>query len=45
MKILIAGAGPAGLYLAYLLKRQQPGCEVRIVEQNPRDSRIFRAAD
>jgi len=38
VKILIAGAGPAGLYLAYLLKRQRPGCEVRIVEQNPRDS-------
>jgi len=38
MKILIAGAGPAGLYLAYLLKRQQPHCQLRIVEQNPRDS-------
>ena len=38
MKILIAGAGPAGLYLAYLVKRQLPGWEVRIVEQNPRDS-------
>jgi len=38
MKVLIAGAGPAGLYLAYLLKRQLPAWEVRIVEQNPRDS-------
>jgi 2-polyprenyl-6-methoxyphenol hydroxylase-like FAD-dependent oxidoreductase len=38
MKVLIAGAGPAGLYLAYLVKRQLPGWEVRIVEQNPRDS-------
>jgi 2-polyprenyl-6-methoxyphenol hydroxylase-like FAD-dependent oxidoreductase len=38
MKMLIAGAGPAGLYLAYLAKRQLPGWEVRIVEQNPRDS-------
>ncbi|MGH8694531.1 MAG: FAD-dependent monooxygenase [Burkholderiales bacterium] len=38
MKILIVGAGPAGLYLAYLVKRQLPGCEVRVVEQNPRDS-------
>ena len=38
MKILIAGAGPAGLYLAYLVKRQHPGWEIRIVEQNPRDS-------
>ena len=38
MKILIAGAGPAGLYLAYLVKRQLPGWEIRIVEQNARDS-------
>jgi 2-polyprenyl-6-methoxyphenol hydroxylase-like FAD-dependent oxidoreductase len=38
MKMLIAGAGPAGLYLAYLVKRQLPGWEVRIVEQNRRDS-------
>jgi 2-polyprenyl-6-methoxyphenol hydroxylase-like FAD-dependent oxidoreductase len=38
MKMLIAGAGPAGLYLAYLVKRQLPAWEVRIVEQNPRDS-------
>jgi 2-polyprenyl-6-methoxyphenol hydroxylase-like FAD-dependent oxidoreductase len=38
MKMLIAGAGPAGLYLAYLVKRQLPGWEVRVVEQNARDS-------
>jgi len=38
MKMLIAGAGPAGLYLAYLVKRQLPGWHVRIVEQNARDS-------
>jgi 2-polyprenyl-6-methoxyphenol hydroxylase-like FAD-dependent oxidoreductase len=38
MKMLIAGAGPAGLYLAYLVKRQLPGWEIRIVEQNARDS-------
>src|SRR3990172_5425598 len=38
MKMLIAGAGPAGLYLAYLVKRQLPGWSIRIVEQNPRDS-------
>jgi 2-polyprenyl-6-methoxyphenol hydroxylase-like FAD-dependent oxidoreductase len=38
MKILIVGAGPAGLYLAYLVKRQLPGWEIRIVEQNARDS-------
>ena len=38
MKMLIAGAGPAGLYLAYLVKRQLPHWEIRIVEQNARDS-------
>ena len=38
MKMLIAGAGPAGLYLAYRVKRQLPQWQVRIVEQNARDS-------
>ena len=38
MKMLIVGAGPAGLYLAYLVKRQLPGWEVRVVEQNGRGS-------
>ena len=36
--MLIVGAGPSGLYLAYLAKRQLPGWEIRIVEQNARDS-------
>ncbi len=35
MKILIAGAGPAGLYFAYLAKRRAPQWTVRVVEQNP----------
>ncbi len=38
MKMLIVGAGPAGLYLAYLVRRRLPAWRVRIVEQNPRDS-------
>src|SRR5215510_14673557 len=38
MKVLVAGAGPAGLYFSYLLKRHDPRCELRVVEQNPPDA-------
>jgi 2-polyprenyl-6-methoxyphenol hydroxylase-like FAD-dependent oxidoreductase len=38
MNILIVGAGPAGLYLAYLLKRQDAQHRIRVVEQNPADA-------
>jgi len=38
VKILIAGAGPAGLYLAYLLGRARPDWRIRVLEQNARDS-------
>jgi 2-polyprenyl-6-methoxyphenol hydroxylase-like FAD-dependent oxidoreductase len=38
MNILVAGAGPAGLYFAYLAKRAHPGWQIRVVEQNPPDS-------
>lgn len=38
MNVLIVGAGPAGLYLAYLLQRQHAGHRIRIVEQNPPDA-------
>lgn len=38
MNVLIAGAGPAGLYLAYLLRRRFGQWRLRVVEQNPRDA-------
>jgi 2-polyprenyl-6-methoxyphenol hydroxylase-like FAD-dependent oxidoreductase len=38
MKILVVGAGPAGLYFAYLFKRRTADAELRVVEQNPADS-------
>lgn len=38
MKVLIVGAGPAGLYLAYLLRRHLREADVTIVEQNRPDS-------
>lgn len=38
VKILVVGAGPAGLYFAYRMKREWPDCEIRVVEQNPPDA-------
>jgi len=38
MQVTILGAGPAGLYLAYLIKRRQPGTDVTVIEQNPADA-------
>lgn len=38
MNILVAGAGPAGLYFAYLAKRRHPGWRLRVLEQNDADS-------
>jgi 2-polyprenyl-6-methoxyphenol hydroxylase-like FAD-dependent oxidoreductase len=38
MRVTILGAGPAGLYLSYLLKRRRPDIDVRVVEQNSPDA-------
>src|SRR5581483_4671694 len=38
MRIVIIGAGPAGLYLAYLLKRRRADADVRVLEQNSADA-------
>jgi 2-polyprenyl-6-methoxyphenol hydroxylase-like FAD-dependent oxidoreductase len=37
MRITIAGAGPAGLYFAYLMKKSRPTCEINVIEQNAPD--------
>ncbi|MGH7770458.1 MAG: FAD-dependent monooxygenase [Candidatus Binatia bacterium] len=38
MNIGIIGGGPAGLYFALLMKKDNPSHEIEIVEQNPPDS-------
>jgi len=38
MRIVILGAGPAGLYLAYLIKRRRRDADVTVIEQNPADA-------
>jgi 2-polyprenyl-6-methoxyphenol hydroxylase-like FAD-dependent oxidoreductase len=38
MRIAILGAGPAGLYLAYLIKRRDPAADLTLIEQNPPDA-------
>jgi len=38
MHIAILGAGPAGLYLAYLIRRRSPETAVTLIEQNPADA-------
>ncbi len=38
MRIAILGAGPAGLYLAFLIKRRGGEADVTVIEQNPADA-------
>jgi 2-polyprenyl-6-methoxyphenol hydroxylase-like FAD-dependent oxidoreductase len=38
MNVLVVGAGPAGVYFAYLAKRAHPGWRIRVLEQNPADA-------
>lgn len=38
MRVKIAGAGPAGLYAAILIRRARPDVEISIFEQNTRDA-------
>ena len=35
MRIAVVGAGPAGLYFAYLWRRRHPEAEITVIEQNP----------
>jgi anthraniloyl-CoA monooxygenase len=38
MRVSIVGGGPAGLYLAILLKKADAGIDARVVERNPPDA-------
>src|SRR5215470_2865306 len=38
MRIAILGAGPAGLYLAYLIRRRRPDTDITVIEQNAADA-------
>jgi len=37
MRVHVLGGGPAGLYLAILLKKRDPGHQVRVIERNAAD--------
>ena len=38
MNVLVVGAGPAGVYFAYVARRRHPDWRIRVVEQNPADA-------
>jgi len=38
VNVLVAGAGPAGLYFSYLARRAHPDWRIRVLEQNPPDA-------
>ena len=38
MRIAILGAGPAGLYLSFLIRRRAPDADITVIEQNPADA-------
>ena len=38
MRIVVIGAGPAGLLFAYLVKRRFPAWTIEVIEQNPADA-------